>query len=510
MSMSLGWIIFILAVIGLHAGLFGMFKKAGIDGWKALIPLYNTWFMVKKMDLKSYWFFFQLIPIVGQFVTIWIGIKFVEHFGRFHLLHHAATVLIPFIYFPYLGFSKNERFGGLVVVKNYNKSAAREWVDAAVFAIVAATIIRTFVFEAYVIPTGSMEKTLLVNDFLFVSKTSYGPRVPNTPLAFPFVHHTLPLSTAQSYLEWIKLPYKRFFAQPVMRNDVVVFNYPVGDTVIREFQSEINYYDYLRAYEARGGNRDMLFAERNDIITRPVDKRENFIKRCVAIAGDTISIKDGMVYVNGKISENPQDAEMPYIVMLDGKGFFPEEFISDELNIDLEDPEQRDFMQLEGMQNTYRITLTAGQLEKVKAFPFVVRSMLTPELNTSGFGNTFPNDTTNYKWSEDNFGPVWIPRKGDAVELNDKNIALYQRAIQVYENNQLERRDGKIFINGSPAVSYTFKMNYYWMMGDNRHNSQDSRFWGFVPEDHIVGKASLIWFSWQKGPRWNRIFRPIK
>ncbi|MEY3153204.1 MAG: hypothetical protein RLZZ333_1801 [Bacteroidota bacterium] len=508
--MSIGWMIFILAVIGLHAGLFGMFKKAGIEGWKALIPVYNTWLMVKKMDLKSYWFFFQLIPIAGQFVTIWIGIKFVEHFGRFHLIHHAATVLVPFIYFPYLGFSKNERYGGLAVVKNYNKSAAREWVDAAVFAIVAATIIRTFVFEAYVIPTGSMEKTLLVNDFLFVSKTSYGPRVPNTPLAFPFVHHTLPLSTAQSYLEWIKLPYRRFFAQPVMRNDVVVFNYPVGDTVIREFQSEINYYDYLRAYESRGGTRDMLFADRGDIITRPVDKRENFIKRCVAVAGDTLSIKDGMVYVNGKINQYPKDAEMPYTVVLDGKGFFPEEFISDELNIDLQDPEQRDFMQLEGMQNTYRIILTASQLQKVKSFPFVLSSMIMPELNTSGYGNTFPYDTANYKWSEDNFGPIWIPKKGDAIELNEKNIAIYQRAIQVYENNQFEIKDGKIFINGSPAQSYTFKMNYYWMMGDNRHNSQDSRFWGFVPEDHIVGKASLIWFSWQKGPRWNRIFRSIK
>jgi len=508
--MSIGWMIFILAVIGLHAGLFGMFKKAGIEGWKALIPVYNTWLMVKKMDLKTYWFFFQLIPIAGQFVTIWIGIKFVEHFGRFHLIHHAATVLVPFIYFPYLGFSKNERYGGSAVVKNYNKSAAREWVDAAVFAIVAATIIRTFVFEAYVIPTGSMEKTLLVNDFLFVSKTSYGPRVPNTPLAFPFVHHTLPLSTAQSYLEWIKLPYRRFFAQPVMRNDVVVFNYPVGDTVIREFQSEINYYDYLRAYESRGGTRDMLFADRGDIITRPVDKRENFIKRCVAVAGDTLSIKDGMVYVNGKINQYPKDAEMPYTVVLDGKGFFPDEFISDELNIDLQDPEQRDFMQLEGMQNTYRVILTASQLEKVKSFPFVVSSMVTPELNTSGYGNTFPYDTAHYKWSEDNFGPIWIPRKGDAIELNEQNIAVYQRAIQVYENNQLEIKDGKIFINGNPAHSYTFKMNYYWMMGDNRHNSQDSRFWGFVPEDHIVGKASLIWFSWQKGPRWNRIFRSIK
>ena len=508
--MGLGWILFILAVIGFHVGLFGMFKKAGLEGWKALIPLYNTWCMVKKMDLKIHWFFFQLVPVAGQFVTIWICIKFVEHFGRFHLIHHAATTLIPFFYFPYLGFSKNERYGGIPVVKNYKKSASREWVDAAVFAIVAATIIRTFVFEAYVIPTGSMEKTLLVNDFLFVSKTSYGPRVPNTPIAFPFVHHTLPIGTSKSYLEWIKLPYNRIFAQPIKRNDVVVFNYPVGDTVIREFQSEINYYDYLRAYESRGGTRDMLFAERDDIITRPVDKRENFIKRCVGVAGDTLSVKDGVLYVNNAISEYPPASEMPYIVVLDGKGFFPDEFVSKELNVDLQDPEQRDFMQLQGMQNTYRITLTPSQLEKVKSFPFVVKSMITPELNTSGFGNTYPYDTTNFKWSEDNFGPIWIPKKGAKIELNPKNIALYQRVIQVYENNVFELKNGKVYINGQPATDYTFKMDYYWMMGDNRHNSQDSRFWGFVPEDHIVGKASLIWFSWQNGPRLNRIFKSIK
>ena len=508
--MGIGWILFGLAVVGFHVGLYGMFKKAEIDAWKALVPFYNTWLMVKKMDLKIYWFLFQFIPIAGQFVTIWILIKFVEHFGRFHLLHHAATVFVPFIYFPYLGFSTSERYAGIPVVKNYKKSGAREWIDALVFAIVAATIVRTFVFEAYVIPTGSMEKTLLVNDFLFVSKTSYGPRIPNTPLAFPFVHHTLPIGTSKSYLEWIKLPYKRYFPQPIKRNDVVVFNYPVGDTVIREFQSEINYYDYLRAYESRGGNRDMLFAERDDIITRPVDKRENFIKRCVAIAGDSIKIIDGILYVNNQISEFPAASEMPYIVVLDGKGFFSDEFISKDLNVDLQDPEQRDFMQLEGMQNTYRINLTPSQLQKVKSFPFVVKSMITPELNTSGFGNTFPYDTAQFKWSEDNFGSLWIPKKGSTIQLNARNITLYKRAIQVYEQNAFEQRDGKVFINGTEATAYTFKMNYYWMMGDNRHNSQDSRFWGYVPEDHIVGKASMIWFSWQKGPRWDRIFRAIK
>jgi signal peptidase I len=300
--MSAGWIIFILATIGFHIGLYGMFKKAGIAPWKALVPYYNTWEMVEAMELKKYWFWLQFIPIVGQFISIWIYIKFVEHFGRFSVLHHAAAVFVPFLYFPYLGFSSNERYAGTKIVKNYKKSGTREWVDAAVFAVVAATIIRTFVFEAYTIPTGSMEKTLLVNDFLFVNKSSFGPRLPNTPLSFPFVHHTLPITKSKSYLEWIKIPYTRLFASAVKRNDVVVFNYPVGDTVIGEFQSDLNYYDYLRNYR---GTREQLFAERDDILVRPVDKRENFIKRCIGIPGDTIKIVDGDVFVNGIKSTAP-------------------------------------------------------------------------------------------------------------------------------------------------------------------------------------------------------------
>ncbi|MFY8047033.1 MAG: S26 family signal peptidase, partial [Chitinophagaceae bacterium] len=316
--MSAGWIIFILATIGFHIGLYGMFKKAGIAPWKALVPYYNTWEMVEAMELKKYWFWLQFIPIVGQFISIWIYIKFVEHFGRFSVLHHAAAVFVPFLYFPYLGFSSNERYAGTKIVKNYKKSGTREWVDAAVFAVVAATIIRTFVFEAYTIPTGSMEKTLLVNDFLFVNKSSFGPRLPNTPLSFPFVHHTLPITKSKSYLEWIKIPYTRLFASAVKRNDVVVFNYPVGDTVIGEFQSDLNYYDYLRNYR---GTREQLFAERDDILVRPVDKRENFIKRCIGIPGDTIKIVDGDVFVNGIKSTAPSQSETYYYVTTNGKEF---------------------------------------------------------------------------------------------------------------------------------------------------------------------------------------------
>lgn len=498
--MSLGWTLFILATIGSLIGLYGMFKKAGIEPWKALIPFYNTWCMIEKMPLKRYWFFLQFIPIVGQFVTIWIFIRFVEHFGRFSLLHHAATVFIPFIYLPYLGYSKNERYAGNAVVKNYKKSSAREWIDAGVFAVVAATIIRTFIFEAYVIPTGSMEKTLLVNDFLFVSKMSYGPRLPNTPLAIPFVHHTAPITGGKSYLEWIKLPYKRLWTTPVKRNDVVVFNYPVGDTVIGEYQSNLNYYDVLR--DQYGGDRQALL-QRDDIIVRPVDKRENFIKRCVGIPGDTLQLKEGILYVNGKPGYVPEASATFYGVQTKGQ-YFDEDVLKEDFNVET-DPERQQL--LVGNDMNYMIDLSAEEAERMKKLPYV-QSVIKDVKQFNP--NVFPNDTAHYKWSEDFYGPIWVPKKGATVTLTPENIAFYRRIIAVYEHNTLEEKDGQFVINGKPTNQYTFNMDYFWMMGDNRHNSQDSRFWGYVPEDHVVGKASLIWFSWDGGPRWKRLFKTIK
>lgn len=506
----MGWLIFIVCTIGFHIGLYGMFKKAGIEPWKALVPYYNTWEMVNKMPLKKYWFFLQFIPIVGQFVSIWIYIKFVEHFGRFSLLHHAAAVFLPFLYFPYLGFSKNERYAGNAVVKNYKKSSLREWVDAGAFAVVAATIIRTFIFEAYVIPTGSMEKTLLVNDFLFVSKLSYGPRLPNTPLAIPFVHHTAPIINTKSYLEWIKLPYKRLWSSPIERNDVVVFNYPVGDTVIGEYQSNRNYYDVLR--EDYKGNREPLL-ERDDIIVRPVDKRENFIKRCVGIPGDTIALKEGILYVNGSPAYVPPNSATNYIVQTKNT-ILDQEVLKEEFNVDVEKGQ----FSIIGNNGLYSIELTESEAEKMRQQSYiesVTKEILHPE--DKGFAADFPKyfrmfpyDTLHYKWSEDFYGPLWVPKKGATITLTPENISIYRRVISVYEGNKLEEKDGKFIINGQETNQYTFNMNYYWLMGDNRHNSQDSRFWGFVPEDHVVGRASLIWFSWDKGPRWNRLFRSIK
>jgi len=499
--MGIGWIIFIIAALGWHIGLYSMFKKAGIEGWKAFVPFYNTWCMVEKMELRRFWFWLQFIPIAGQFITIWITIKFVEHFGRFGILHHAATVLVPFIYFPYLGFSPNERYAGKLVVDNYKKSAAREWIDAAAFAVVAATLIRTFVFEAYTIPTPSMEKTLLVNDFLFVSKFSYGPRIPNTPIAMPFVHHTLPFTGGKSYSESVYIPYTRWFASPVKRNDVVVFNFPVNDTLINDeenFGSKKTYYQAVREM-----GHDRIWQDYGDIITtRPVDKRENFIKRCVAIGGETLQIINGNVTVNGQAQSVFPESERYYKLEVPGDSYLDKDRLESMGIMVRED--QGDRMQLKN--NLYLINITNAEKASLK----LPQGYSITEFVMEPDSQLFPYYDTASKWSGDNYGPIVIPAKGMKISLTPDNLVRYQRCIEVYENNKFENRNGQFFINGKAATEYTFKMNYYFMMGDNRHNSLDSRYWGFVPEDHVVGKASMIWFSWENGPRWKRLFNSIK
>lgn len=498
----MGIILFIVGVIGWHVGMYGMFKKAGLEPWKALVPFYNTWLIVEKCEIKKSWFWLQLIPIAGQFITIWITIIWVMHFKRFSVLHHALTVFVPFIYFPYLGFSDKEKWGGKEILKLYKKPVEREWIDAGVFAVVAATIIRSFVFEAYVIPTGSMEKTLRINDFLFVNKVAYGPRIPQTPLAFPFVHNFLPFSlTKPSYLKWIQIDYKRLPGYtPIKRNDVVVFNFPAGDTIINEigYGSAVPYYDVLR--QLYKGNRDALLAE-HEIIVHPMDKTDNYIKRCVAIAGETIEIKDGLLYVNATASQPYKDAQTDYIVKTNGTGF-TEEYLKNELNLWLKEDDNLEFSKLS--DSTYMLNMRAEDAEKVKKLPFIT-SIVREAVNQE----TYPYDTLHH-WTTDNFGPLLIPKKGTVITLQPSNINLYKRAIENYEGNKLEIVNDKYIINGKETTTYTFKYDYYWMMGDNRHRSQDSRYWGFVPETHVVGKASFIWFSWENGPRFSRIFKFIK
>lgn len=373
------------------------------------------------------------------------------------------------------------------------KSAFREWIDAAIFAIIAASIIRTFFFEAYTIPTPSMEKTLLVHDFLFVNKLSYGPRVPMTPLAIPFTLSTVPGLNIKSYSNWPHFGYHRIpgFGH-IKRGDVVVFNFPHGDTVIKG--SELDYYEMVREQGWEYVNNN------NTIETRPIDREENYIKRCVGVPGDTLQVIDGFVYIDGKREKVPPHSEKYYLVQTDGSAFNP-----DRLNeLGITPPGSYD-----PSTSTYRFDLTPGDSAALSGFSNVrgIHRYLAMGIDPT----TFPHDTAHYKWNADHYGPIYIPKKGATVHLDLSNIAFYKRLISVYEKNKLEIKDSAIYINDKPADQYTFKMNYYWMMGDNRDNSLDSRFWGFVPEDHVVGKAWFIWMSYgDNGIRWRRLFNGIR
>ena len=350
--------------------------------------------------------------------------------------------------------------------KKTKKGAIREWFDAILFAVIVATLIRTFFIEAYTIPTPSMEKSLLVGDFLFVSKINYGARTPMTPIAFPFAHHTMPIINTKAYLEWVKLPYYRLPGfQKVKNNDVVVFNYPMEDF-------------------------------------RPTDKKENYIKRCIGIPGDTLTIVNAQVYINGKAATTPEEGETTYNVRTDGSDFNPKAIR--ELNIEGQRSSEVDYV----------FNATKEAKEKLAKFNNV--SSIVQGINPAGnYAEYVYPHSKNYPWNEDNFGPIVIPAEGMTIALDVNNIALYKRAIEAYEGNSVDIQDGKLLINGQVANSYTFQKNYYWMMGDNRHNSLDSRFWGFVPEDHIVGKALFIWMSWDSEGsffskiRWNRLFKGI-
>ena len=405
------------------------------------------------------------------------------------------------------------------------------WVDALVFALVAVYFINLFFFQNFVIPSSSLEKSLLTGDYLFVSKVSYGPRIPETPLSMPLTQHTLPIINTKSYIEWPHWDYRRVKGLGhVKLNDIVVFNYPAGDTLCSaDTYKDQDYYalcsyigksllasqgmelpdlkamnpvaqrDYLESVMAMGRKymKDNP-VEYGEIITRPTDRRENYVKRCVGLPGQTLQIKNRIVYLNGKANKEPDNVQYSYYVKL--KGQMPTELM-DELGISNED--------MASLNQYGYLPLTQKAAKKLAARKDIVADI---RLNTDAqTGDLYPlNAYTG--WTRDNYGPVWIPKKGATVKLNMKNIAVYERPIRAYEHNDLKVKDGQIYINGRLAHSYTFKMDYYWMMGDNRHNSADSRYWGFVPEDHIVGKPIFIWWSHNpdhpgfSGIRWSRLF----
>ncbi len=523
------FIIYLISVLLVFLPSFGLaklFVKAGEQSWKAYVPFYNTWVMQKLAGRPLHWVYWQFIPVVGWFISPGIFIEFAKAFGKFSLGQHTMAALLAPFYFPWLAAQKDTKYIGAEAARKHKKAGWREWVDAAIFAIVAATLIRTFIFEAYTIPSGSMEKTLLVRDFLFVSKLSYGPRIPNTPLSVPFVHNYLPISNGRSYSTAIQLPYTRWFAAMPKRGDVVVFNFPAGDTVIHSagFESAVPYYDIKRksllpspnnfVYYSIGENTYSINASEvlNDpvnypVAVHPVDKTDNYIKRCVGVAGDTVEIKNEVVYIDGVKQELPPYSEMHYTITTNGSVLDPSTMKKE---YDLDDDRAEYYISSGAKPNEYQMLLTPKAIEKMTKDGLI--KSIVPNVEPPNFEGVFPYDTLSIhkRWSRDNFGPVWIPKKGASLKLTPENYAIYERAIRNYENNDFYMKDRKFFLNGKEVTDYTFKMDYFWMMGDNRQGSQDSRFWGFVPEDRIVGKAWMIWFSWDGGPRWKRFFNIVK
>jgi len=583
----IGYAIIILSpILGLWHKIF---PKIGRKPWEAFIPFYNYYAALRGTQQPWYWVFFFLFP--GAQFVMWssINVTVIRKFGEFGIKETILGILFPFpvlwkiandekrepvaptnwdivkqvdartpsdhvalfFAFPIVGHAIVYPLSllGFNTKKKGKKSMFKEWGDAILFALVAASVIRTYVFEPYQIPTGSMEKTLLIGDHLFVEKITYGPRVPNTPFSFPIFHNLIPWINIKSYSRIQEIPYMRLPGfRFVGQNDVTVFNFPAGDTalndprmphgliahtyeqILRDEACMIallnerkstqhfkeNYDEYLNKARTSFIENEKVMSRFdkehntsytliNGILYRPVDKRENYIKRCVALPGQTIEIKDKELYVNGKLAFQPKNMQYLYFrgrspLYLNKKEYTRLKLRNSDIKLGVK-------------PKGFYISEIDNYYNGIKRLNYKFSGESIWDMYPK-YLPIFPNDL-QYDWTEDNFGPLTMPKTGDVIELNHFTLPIYRRIITAYEHHTLEEKEDGIYIDGKKVTSYTIQLDYYWLMGDNRDNSADSRFWGFVPEDHIVGRAAFIWMSAANGIlggdiKWDRIFTKIE
>lgn len=497
------WLIFILVMLIIHGiSTWKLYEKARRKPLESFIPIYNLVVLMKIINRPRWWVLLLFIPIIN---LLMIPVVWIETIRSFDKNSKQDTVLVLVTFGFYITFL-NYRSEKLTYIENrdlQSKTKTEDTVSSLLFAVIIATLVHTYVIQPFTIPSSSLEKTLLIGDFLFVSKLNYGARTPMTSVALPMVHDSIPFTGLKSYLfnddvtkketSWVnklQLPYFRFPAiEKIKRNEIVVFNQP-ADTLrdMDNFHPNRNYY-------------------------KPIDKKTNLVKRCVGMPGDTLEIRDGDIYIDGKISKLPPSAKAQYNFLIDTQG----QAISQDALV-------HTYGAKEGLKydngnfaltdkGQYFLTLTDEEAALIAYNPVVksVKKHLTPKGQNE---DVFPH-ISSLGWNIDNFGPIYIPKKGENIKLDIKSLPFYKRIIEEYEHNNLKVHGTKIIINQKLSTTYTFKQDYYWMMGDNRQNSLDARFWGYVPYDHIIGKPVFIWFSWNKDGkginkvRWNRVFSVV-
>jgi len=481
-------LIFIILHLTYAFGLSKFFEKAGEQGWKAYIPLYNIIPHLQIVGRPTWWIVLFLIPGINLIMAMGIFTDLLKSFGYNRFYQHALGVLFSFFYFPYLAISQTLSYKGKVTeLPKIKKSVGREWADAIGFAVVAATIIRWSLMEAFTIPTPSMENSLMVGDFLFVSKMHYGTRTPITPLQLPLTHQKIWFTNAPSYTNLVQLPHYRLPGfTSIKRNDVVVFNVPGI--------AENNFEEY---------NRDKW-------IDYPIDLKTNYIKRCVAVPGDVLEVRDTQVYINGEIGENPEKMQFSYLITSTSP-------INSRVmkKHDIADYGTINSSTNEVLSYAHTTPETAAALEKL---PFISSVKKATKNQSEAEMNIFPNASL-FPWNGDFFGPLTVPKEGMTIDINEESLATYAKVIRLFDHNDPESvviDNNQLTINGQVVTQYTFNQDYYFMMGDNRHNSLDSRYWGFVPADHVVGKGFFIWMSLDPDEgmfskiRWRRLFSLIR